>query len=92
MPRAQRGRQKAGGLGLAADAASPTREANSLSLNDPQTTNTPHGWVDLCDEGLQFAHARASGRRCEALQGGGRAWASREATALSLITHMLIIF
>jgi len=46
----------------------------------------------LCDEGWQFAHARASGRRCVALQGGGRAWASREALALSLITHMRIKF
>ena len=83
-------------LGLAAVGTSPRRKAESgcgwIIPNDDLKANTPHGWVDLCDEGWQFAHARASGRRCEALQGGGRAWASREALALSLITHMRIIF
>ena len=42
--------------------------------------------------GRQFARARASGRRCVALQGGGRARASREALALSLTTHAPINF
>ena len=75
---------------------SPRRKAESgcgwITLNDDLKANTPHGWVDLCDEGWQFAHARASGRRCEALQGGGRAWASREALALSLIFAMCFVY
>ena len=58
---------------------------DALLQNDYLKANTPNGWVDLCDAGWQFAHARASGRRCVALQGGGRAWASREASALTLI-------
>ena len=83
-------------VGLAAVGTSPTRKAVSgcgwIIPNDPLKANTPNGWVDLCDEGWQFARARASGRRWEALQGGGRARASREALALSLITNTPIKF